>query len=150
MRAPIVLRLLIVPALVLLTGCAARPTDDAALVGEPFFEELGGMDGVTAIVDAFLVELAQDEAIVERFAMTDIGRFRRLLIEQICSVAGGPCEYTGDSMRAAHRTMGLGPGEFDALVRDLIDAMEAVGTPLGARNRLLGRLAPMHEDIVDL
>jgi hemoglobin len=135
--------------LVVLAGCAARPADDAALVGEPFFEDLGGMEGVTAIVDAFLVELAQDEAIVDAFAMTDIARFRRLLIEQICGVSGGPCEYTGDSMYDAHRTMGITPGEFDALVRDLMDAMDAIGTPQAAQNRLLGRLAPMYDDIVD-
>ena len=135
--------------IVALAGCAAPAADDAALVGEPFYEQLGGADGIEAIVDAFLVELARDEQIVDAFARTDIARFRRLLIEQFCSLSGGPCEYSGDSMYAAHRTMGVTPGEMDALVRDLIDAMNAVGTPLGARNRLLGRLAPMYEDIVD-
>lgn len=132
-----------------LAGCAAKTADDAALVGEPFYEDLGGARGIEAIVDAFLAELARDEAIVGRFARTDIDRFRRLLVEQFCALSGGPCEYTGDSMYESHRTMGIAPGDMDALVRDLIDAMNTVGTPLGAQNRLLGRLAPMYADIVD-
>ncbi|MDZ7827383.1 MAG: group 1 truncated hemoglobin [Gammaproteobacteria bacterium] len=140
-----------VPLLILLCllgGCAAAPRDDAALVGEPFYEELGGRQGIENIVDAFLSELARDERIVDRFAQTDIQRFRRLLIEQFCSLSGGPCEYSGDSMRAVHRTQDIRPDEFDALVRDLRRAMEQVGVPQAARNRLLGRLAPMYRDIV--
>ena len=134
--------------LVLLAGCAGPPADDAAPTGEPFYRELGGREGIEAIVDAFLMELARDDRIVERFARTDIRRFRRLLIEQFCSLSGGPCEYTGDSMRAVHRTQDIRPDEFDALVRDLMRAMERVGVPQSARNRLLGRLAPMYDDIV--
>lgn len=138
---------LLVP-LILLGGCAGTPRDDAALVGEPFYRELGGREGIEEIVDAFLVELARDERIVERFAQTDIDRFRRLLIEQFCSLSGGPCEYSGDSMRAVHRTQDIRPDEFDALVRDLMRAMDRTGVPQAAQNRLLGRLAPMYRDIV--
>jgi len=132
----------------LLGGCAGASRDDAALVGEPFYRELGGRDGIERIVDAFLLELARDERIVDRFAQADIERFRRLLIEQFCSLSGGPCEYSGDSMRAVHRTQDIRPDEFDALVRDLMDAMDRVDVPQAAQNRLLGRLAPMYRDIV--
>ena len=130
-------------ALALAVGCAApasgpgdtaRPPDHA-LIGEPYFDALGGRPGI--------------EAIVERFAQTDVRRFRRLLVEFFCSVSGGPCEYTGDSMFDTHRTMGIEPGEMDALVRDLMGAFDDVGTPRAARNRLLGRLAPFYGDIVD-
>lgn len=135
-------------ALLLLGGCAGAPRDDAALVGEPFYRELGGREGIEEIVDAFLVEIAGDERIVDRFAQTDIRRFRRLLIEQFCSLSGGPCEYSGDSMRAVHRTQDIRPDEFDALVRDLMRAMDRTGVPQAAQNRLLGRLALMYGDIV--
>lgn len=130
-------------------GCAHEPLDETTPSDPPFFEEMGGMEGIAATVDAFLLRLAQDERIVDRFAMINVARFRRLLIEQFCMLAGGPCEYTGVSMRAAHRTQGIRDDEFDALVRNLVDAMEDVGIPLRARNQLLGRLAPMYADIVE-
>lgn len=130
-------------------GCANPPLDETAPSHPPFFEDMGGMAGITSTVDAFLRRLAQDERIVHRFAMIDVGRFRRLLIEQFCMLAGGPCDYSGASMRAAHRTQGIRDDEFDALVGHLRDAMEEVGIPLRARNQLLGRLAPMYGDIVE-
>lgn len=132
-----------------LAGCATRPADDGALLGTPFYEELGGQAGIEALVDALLVRIAEDPRIVDRFAMTDVRRLRTRLVLQFCSLSGGPCVYDGDSMRDVHRTQGIDAGEFDALVRDLMQAMEDVGTPAGARNRLLGRLAPMYADIVE-
>jgi hemoglobin len=99
-------------------------------------------------VDAFLEQLADDRRIAPRFAETDIARFRRLLIEQLCSVSGGACEYTGDSMADSHAGLDIREGEFNARVEDLIEAMEDVGVLVGAQNRLLARLAPMHADIV--
>lgn len=115
---------------------------------QPFFEAFGGMPAITATVDAFLGNLARDDRIAHRFAMVNPVRFRRLLIEEFCVLAGGPCSWSGDSMYAIHRTQDIRPDEFDSLVRDLTAAMNEVGVPRGAQNRLLGRLAPMYDDIV--
>ncbi|MCY7355346.1 MAG: hypothetical protein LH470_09790 [Lysobacter sp.] len=38
--------------------------------------------------------------------------------------------------------------QFNALVEDLVDVMEARKVPVAAQNRLLKKLAPMHRDIV--
>lgn len=142
--------IVLLAAALLLAGCASPPHEEPITPSpRPFYDDFGGMEGITATVDAFLVRLGRNERIVHRFAMIDVGRFRRLLIEQFCVLAGGPCEYTGDSMRAAHRTQGIGPDEFDVLVRDLGDAMDDVGIPQSAQNRLLARLAPMYEEIVE-
>ncbi|HSG88721.1 MAG TPA: group 1 truncated hemoglobin [Pseudomonadales bacterium] len=142
------LRSLLLAALLVQLGACSSTDTAIEAPAQPFFEEFGGMPAITATVDAFLGRLAADERIVERFAMTDVARFRRLLIEQFCVLAGGPCTYTGASMAAAHRTQGIRADEFDALVRDLMDAMNEVGVPRAAQNRLLGRLAPMYGDIV--
>ncbi len=141
MRAP--LRCIALAGL-LATACALPRAEPRTL-----FDDLGGHAGIEAIVDSFLRELAADERIVHHFAETKISRFRRHLIDQLCQVSDGPCEYTGDSMADVHRGMGVSEGDFNALVEDLIDAMETEGTPTGAQNRLLARLAPMHGDIVE-
>lgn len=143
-------RTLVIAAMLLCgIGCTSPALDESTPSKPPFFEDMGGMAGITATVDAFLMRLAQDERIVHRFAMIDVARFRQLLIEQFCMLAGGPCEYSGASMLAAHRTQGIRDDEFDALVGNLMDAMEDVGIPLRVRNQLLGRLAPMYSDIVE-
>ncbi len=129
---------------ILLASCktqTARPT---------LYEQLGAQSGVEEIVDAFLVELANDKRIVHFFAKTNVPRFRRLLIEHFCELSDGPCTYTGDSMALAHRGMQIGDNHFNALVEDLVVAMEKTGTPVPAQNKLLALLAPMYSEIMEV
>jgi hemoglobin len=124
----------------LLAGCATAR--------DRLYQDLGGQPGVEALVEELLHRLADDERIAERFADTHIPRLRRMLIEQICNLSGGPCAYTGESMLQVHAGMNLSEADFNALVEDLIDAMRQRGVPLRAQNRLLALLAPMRADIV--
>lgn len=112
------------------------------------YEQLGGAEGVQDIVDDLLLVIVEDERINFQFAETDIVRFREKLTEQLCAEAGGPCVYTGLSMQESHAGRGIDDRQFNALVEDLIEVMEARGIPVAAQNRLLKRLAPMHRDIV--
>jgi hemoglobin len=51
-------------------------------------------------------------------------------------------------MRAAHQGMGLTNADFDALVEDLVRALDTAGVPQADRDELLGILGPMRADIV--
>lgn len=124
------------------TACAHQPA------GDDLYHDLGGTPGITTIVDGFLLRLADNERIVDTFADTDIAEFRRLLIEQLCDLSGGPCQYSGRSMAEAHRNMGVSAMQFNALVEDFMASMDDAGVPRGAQNRLLALLAPMHAEIV--
>lgn len=129
--------------ILVMCGCINTRQDGAAL-----YRELGGQSGITAIVDGFLFELSEDRDVLPLFANTDIERFRDKFIEQLCDVSGGPCEYTGDTMRETHRDMQVTRAQFNSVVEDLIRAMEREDVPVGAQNRLLKRLAAMYGDIV--
>ena len=115
----------------------------------PLYTDLGGESGVVAIVDQLLSNLADDQRINHFFAETNVKRFRAKLIEQFCFLSGGPCRYTGDSMKQSHAGMGVNPAAFNALVEDLIEAMEHCKVGTGAQNRLLALLAPMHADVIE-
>ena len=82
------------------------------------------------------------------FANSDQVRVKRQLVEQFCVILGGDCTYTGRDMAQSHAGLGSTEADFNALVEDLVDAMDARGIPRAAQNRLLARLAPMHGDIV--
>ena len=127
----------------LLTACALP-----GRAPDRLYRDLGEQAGVEALIDAFLNELADDDRIVAHFSDTNIPRLREMLIAQICQLSGGPCTYTGDDMARAHAGMNLSPADFNALVEDLIDAMESEGIPTPTQNRLLALLAPMQSDIV--
>lgn len=146
---PKILTRVIMAALFSIWGSVAQAdnmtwqTADASL-----YRALGGKPGIAAIVEDMLINIANDNRIVERFADTDIDRLQRLLNEQFCVLSGGPCTYTGGSMREAHHGKNIGEAQFNALVENLIDALKTNRVPLSARNRLLGVLAPLHNDIV--
>jgi hemoglobin len=114
------------------------------------YERLGGLDAITMVIDSFSARCAGDDRINGKFARTDIPRLRKMLVDQICEGTGGPCSYSGRDMRAAHDGMGVTAGEFDALVEDLVAALDEFNVPKAERDELLGLLGPMRSDIVEV
>jgi hemoglobin len=133
----------VVLSLALLGGAGRAPA------ASRLYDQLGGEQGVAALVDQFLFNLADDKRINHFFVETNLKRFRAKLIEQFCALSGGPCTYSGDSMQQSHAGMGINHAAFNALVEDLIEAMEHLSIATGAQNRLLALLAPMHKDIIE-
>ncbi|MGN2438181.1 globin domain-containing protein [Pseudomonas syringae] len=136
-------RLLICLMLTVLAGCAQQPPKDDSL-----YQDLGQRAGIQRIVEGMLLNIAKDERIVERFRKIDIVRLRDKLVEQLCVEAGGPCRYTGDSMAESHKGQNLTPSDFNALVENLIAAMDTENVPIPAQNRLIARLAPMRGEVL--
>jgi len=74
--------------------------------------------------------------------------FKQKLVDQVCQGSGGPCTYTGKDMKTAHQAMGLTNADFDALVEDLVKALDAAGVQQKEKDDLLAVLGPMRTDIV--
>lgn len=122
----------------------ARPHPTKSL-----YQRLGGKPAIKAVVDDFVANVAADKRINAFFAKTDIPRLKRLLVEQICAGSGGPCKYTGRSMKDAHRGMGVRGRHFDALVEDLVKSLDKFKVPKREKGELLAILGPMRGDIVE-
>jgi hemoglobin len=114
------------------------------------FERLGGLDAVSAVVDSFVARCAGDGRINAKFDRTDVPRLKKMLVDQVCEAAGGPCTYTGRDMRDTHDGMGVTAGEFDALVEDLVATLDEFDVPKAEQDELLALLAPMRGDIVEV
>ena len=113
------------------------------------YARLGGTPTVTAIVNETIDKVAADPRTNQSFDKVDLKRVKALLVEQICSLTGGGCTYTGDSMKEVHAGHKISNAEFYQLVEVLRDAMRHYDVPLGARNELLEILAPMKRDVVE-
>jgi hemoglobin len=100
------------------------------------------------VVDQFVANMAADMQINARFANMDIPRLKRLLVEQICAGTGGPCTYTGRDMKTTHASMNITEAEFNALVEDLLKALDRFNVPAREKDELSGILGPMKKDIV--
>ena len=129
--------------LLAMAACVPQPSRAATL-----YDQLGAQNGITHIVADLYRNVLADPRIKAKFDNIDTGFIERELVQQICELSGGPCHYHGPSMHGGHAGLGITDRDFNALVEDLQDAMDQVGTPFGTQGRLLALLAPLHAQIV--
>ncbi|HYG86478.1 MAG TPA: group 1 truncated hemoglobin [Azospirillum sp.] len=133
-------------------GLVACNTPEATSLSQasekPLYDRLGGKPAITAVVDQFVANVAADKRINGFFGNTDIPHLKMQLVDQICAGSGGPCTYAGRSMREVHAGMGVTDADFNALVENLVTALDKFNVPAHEKNELLGILGPMKKDIV--
>ena len=144
-----------------ISACAPREekTPDsaaaaAAAAPRSLYDRLGGTTAIASVVDGFVANVAADARINKFFTRvaSDTGamrQFKQKLVDQICQGSGGPCTYAGKDMKTAHQGMGLSNADFDALVEDLVKALDSAGVPQKEKDELLAVLGPMRSDIVE-
>jgi hemoglobin len=132
----------VVSALLLLSGLAAGA--QARL-----YDRLGGAAGVAAIADTLIDRVTADPMLGRSFKDSKLDRIKKLLAEQICDLSGGPCHYSGDSMKEVHAGHHISEAEFYRMVADLREVLKERHVSQGASNELLRLLAPMKRDVVE-
>lgn len=127
---------------------AAEPAKPKSL-----YSRLGGKKSIKAVVDEFVNNVGADNRINKFFADTvkdkkRLDKFKDNLVDQICSASGGPCKYKGKDMKTAHKGMNITEADFNALVEDLVKALDKFKVGETEKNELLGALGGMKGDIV--
>jgi hemoglobin len=141
MTSPILRAILLMLALV--AGWAPPANADDSL-----YRRFGERPGLVRIVDDATGRWVSDERIKDTFDDINLDRFKRLLVDQLCELTGGPWHYKGRDMYHAHKGLHLNDAQFNALVEDLQLAMDTNDIPFWTQNRLLAILAPMRRDVV--
>lgn len=122
---------------------------DGHMTDKPLYERLGGEAAISAVVDDFAGRVLADPRINKKFAKSDATRLVTNLKAFMCSATGGPCKYTGLSMKQSHKNMGVTQGEFGALVENLVATLDKFKVPAKEKGELLGALGPLGPDIVE-
>ena len=134
-------------AAVLMAGCGSMESGKS-MAQPSLYERLGGKPAITAVIDDFIGNVAADNRINKRFGGADIPRLKARLVDQACEASGGPCKYTGASMRDAHKGMNITDADFGAIVEDLVKSLDKFKVPAKEKNELLSALGGMKGDIV--
>jgi hemoglobin len=119
-------------------------------VDRSLYDRLGGTDAITAVTHAFEDRAAKDDRINQKFARTNLDRLTKEFVDQVCQDTGGPCTYTGLSMKTAHTNMGVTSGEWDAFMEDLVATLDSFNVGKAEQDELLSILRPMRPDIVEV
>jgi hemoglobin len=129
-------------------AAAAPDTSAPAAAQASLYDRLGGKDAITVVIDDFVANVAADKRINARFAKTNIPHLKQMLVEQVCQATGGPCTYTGKSMKDAHKGMKITEADFNALVEDLAMSLDKHNVGTTEKSELLTALGGMKGDIV--
>ena len=78
-----------------------------------------------------------------------IQREEQLLVDFLCSSAGGPMYYTGRDMKTLHIGMKLNESDWSALMEHLNATLEAFQVPQAERDELVAFIQSTKADIVE-
>lgn len=116
------------------------------------YERLGGHDAICAVANDLLPRLMGDE-LLGRFwkhrGEDGIAREKQLLIDFLCSSAGGPTYYTGRDMKLSHKGMGVTESDWHAFLGHLIATLDAFHVPAAERTAVLDFVDSTKADIVE-
>ena len=116
------------------------------------YERLGGYDAITAVVNDLLPRL-QADALLGRFwqhrSEDGVKREKQLLIDFLCSCAGGPLYYTGRDMKISHKGMKINERDWAAFLGHLNATLDAFRVPQAEREEAGAFIQSTKPDIVE-
>ena len=117
------------------------------------YERLGGYDAISAVANDLLPRLMADKSL-GRFwkhrGEDGIAREKQLLIDFLCSSAGGPVYYTGRDMKLSHRGMGISEADWQAFLGHLVATLDMFRLPEAERSAVLAFVESTKADIVEI
>jgi hemoglobin len=128
-----------------------EPSVDEIAAGS-LYKRLGGYDAIAAVVDDFLGRLAADSQLRRFFGGTSADsqrHLRQLIVDQVCSLTGGPCLYIGRSMKTAHAGLGITEGDWQAMAADFVKTLDKFHVADRERQELLKAVAGLKGEIVE-
>ena len=138
-------------ALVSATSVAQQP---AVATKPPLYERLGGLKGISLVVDDFIVRLVANKTLNKNPAI-DAGRksapapYLKLQVAQlVCEVAGGPCKYAGKDMKSSHAHLNISEKEWDVMAGEFKKSLNKFKVPAAEQNELFEIVGKTKPDIV--
>jgi hemoglobin len=120
--------------------------------GKTLYARLGGYDAVAAVAENLVGRLMADKRLGRFWAnrATDsIRREKQLLIDFLCSSAGGPVLYTGRDMTASHQGMGITEEDWSAFLGHLHATLDHFRVPAPEREAVVGFVQSLKADVLE-
>jgi hemoglobin len=143
---------LILPAVAALAASSTAAQPSAA--GKPLYDRLGGLKGITVVVDDFIDRLVTNKTL-NRNPAIDAGRktspapYLKFQVSQlVCEVSGGPCKYTGRDMKSAHGHLNISAKEWDVMAGEFKKSLDKFKVPAAEQNELFEIVGKTKPDIV--
>jgi hemoglobin len=139
-------------ALCLLVASTCTPAAAQQRKEKSLYERLGGYDAIAAVVDDFIGRLIADRQFERFFAGHSVDskkRIRQHIVDQFCVAAGGPCVYTGRTMKTTHEGLRITEADWDAAAKHLVASIDKFKVKKREKDELLAFVTSLKRDIVE-
>ena len=116
---------------------------------QTLYDKYGGFPTVSTIVHDFYERVLDNEKLARFFEGTAMKELVDHQTAFFCKILGGPDNYKGRSLRAAHRGTGIKNEDFDEVARILVECLEDAGVEADDVEVIGGVLETVRGDVVD-
>ena len=116
------------------------------------YDRLGGYDVISAVVSDLLPRLRGDPQLAhfwQHRPEDTLNRSKQLLIDFLCSSAGGPVYYTGRDMKTSHKGMKISESNWAAFLEHLHATLQMFKVPQAERDDLVAFVQSTKMDMVE-
>jgi len=135
---------------ILMTGIlwAQAPKAEKSL-----YERLGGQPAVEAVASGLVDRILADKRVNTWFAHAasspeNTKKYKATLTAFICKSVGGPCNYTGQDMVAAHKGRGVTSEAFNAVAENLSAQLDQLKVPAKEKSEVMTLVGSLKPSIV--
>lgn len=143
-----------VVALVCVGGARIDAQRSTQPAGKSLYDRLGGVYAIATVVDDFIERLAVNNTLnanpaisTARAAVPKAG-LKFQVTALVCEVTGGPCKYTGRTMKAAHEHLNITEQQWQAMVADFRVTLDKFKVPQKEQQELITIVGSTKADIV--
>jgi hemoglobin len=122
------------------------------MTDKTLYERLGGYDAISAVVNDLLPRLMSDSQLGrfwENRGEDGINREKQLLIDFLCSSAGGPTLYIGRDNKTSHKGMGISESDWENFMGHLNATLDSFQVPQQEKSDVIGFIESTKADIVE-
>ena len=116
------------------------------------YQRLGGYDAISAVANDLLPRLQADSRLARYWqhrSEDGVRREKQLLIDFLCSSAGGPLYYTGRDMKTSHKGLKISESDWSAFLGHLDGTLQAFHVPQTERDEVFAFVESTKRDIVE-
>jgi hemoglobin len=116
------------------------------------YQRLGGYDAICAVANDLLPRLQADPQLArfwQHRGEDGLRREKQLLIDFLCSRAGGPLYYTGRDMKTSHKGMKISESDWSAFLGHVTATLESFKVPQAERDQVIAFVQSTKADIVE-
>ncbi len=121
---------------------------------KPLYERLGGLKGITVVVDNFVNRLVVNKTLNKNPAI-NAGRisspapYLKFQVSQlVCEATGGPCKYTGKGMAESHVHLNINEKAWGVMAKEFQKTLDKFKVPAAEQKELFEIVGKLKGDIV--